>query len=138
MIPELPSDQQAKLDHLRRLLRELASVLIAYSGGVDSALVMAVAHDQLKEKSLACIGVSPSYPSREMRAAVELAEKLAIPFRLVETRERPDGRYPANPSNRCYFCKSELHDRLREIAKTEGWQAVVDGNNASDPADERP
>src|SRR5947199_3331131 len=133
MIPELPSDQQAKLDHLRRLLRELASVLIAYSGGVDSALVMAVAHEQLKGKSLACIGVSPSYPSREMRAAVKLAEQLAIPFRLVETEEYLDARYAANPSNRCYYCKSELHDRLRAIAEAEGWRAVVDGNNASDP-----
>jgi pyridinium-3,5-biscarboxylic acid mononucleotide sulfurtransferase len=99
---------------------------------------MAVAHERLKEKALACIGVSPSYPAREMRAATELAETLAVPYRLVETREHLDERYAANPGNRCFFCKSELHDRLRDIADAEGWNVVVDGNNASDPPADRP
>src|SRR5438309_7681388 len=99
---------------------------------------MAVAHEQLGKKALACIGVSPSYPGREMRDAVKLAEMLGVPFRLVDTQEHLDARYAANPDNRCYFCKSELHDRLRQIAQTEGWAVVLDGNNASDPEDDRP
>lgn len=128
----------AKLEHLAALIRACGSALVAYSGGVDSGLVMAVAQRELGERALACIGVSPSYPTREMRDAVKLAEQLGVPYRLVNTEEHLDANYAANPTNRCYFCKSELHDRLREIANREGWQVVLDGNNASDLGDHRP
>jgi uncharacterized protein len=134
----LPPTTQRKLDRLREIVRSFGSVLVAYSGGVDSALVMAVAHEELAERARACIGVSPSYPTREMRDAVKLAELLGVPFRLVQTEEHLDARYAANPGNRCYFCKSELHDQLRMIAEGEGWAAVADGNNASDVGDDRP
>jgi len=127
-----------KLAALRGILQSFESVLVAYSGGVDSALVMAVAYEQLGMRALACIGVSPSYPTREMRDAVKLAEQAGVPYRLVDTMEYLDPNYAANPTNRCYFCKSELHDKLHEIAAAEHWQQVVDGNNASDVGDLRP
>lgn len=111
---------------------------MAYSGGVDSAVVAAVAHQELGDRMLACIGASPSYPEREMRDAVTLVESLGIPHRVLRTEEHLDPRYAANPSNRCYFCKSELHDRLKELAKADGWAVVLDGNNASDDVGDRP
>ncbi|MEZ4770901.1 MAG: ATP-dependent sacrificial sulfur transferase LarE [Caldilineales bacterium] len=127
-----------KLADLRRIVRSCDSALVAYSGGVDSALVMVIAHQELGDKALACIGVSPSYPTREMRAAVELAEQLGVPYRLIDTEEHLDPSYAANAVDRCYFCKTELHDRLQAVAVGEGWAAVLDGNNASDLGDFRP
>lgn len=127
-----------KLTQMRAIMYECGSVLVAYSGGVDSALVMAVAHRELGDKALACIGISPSYPVREMRDAVKLAEELGVPYRLVNTEEYRDPNYAANPNNRCYYCKSELHNQLKSILVAEGWGVVLDGNNASDVGDYRP
>jgi pyridinium-3,5-biscarboxylic acid mononucleotide sulfurtransferase len=135
---ELSSELEQKLNKLCAIMHECDSVLVAYSGGVDSALVMAVAHRELGERALACIGVSPSYPTREMRDAVKLAEQIGVPYRLVNTAEYLDANYAANPTNRCYFCKSELHDQLKKVASEEGWQMVLDGNNSSDLGDYRP
>ena len=135
---QLDHDLQMKLERLQGILRACGSVLVAYSGGVDSALVMVIAHRELGDKALACIGVSPSYPTREIRAAVKLAEQLSVPYRIVNTEEHLDPRYAANPTDRCYFCKAELHDRLQAIADAEGWTTIVDGNNISDLSDLRP
>ncbi len=127
-----------KLEQLRHWFNRRPSVLVAYSGGVDSALVMAVAHGTLGPQALACIGVSPSYPVREMRQAVKLAEQLKLPYRLVDTEEHLDENYALNASNRCYFCKHELYGKLRRIADDEGWDTVADGTNQSDQGDDRP
>ena len=135
---ELSYTLEQKLVRLRQIIRACGSALVAYSGGVDSALVMAVAHAELGDKALACIGVSPSYPAREMRDAMQLAETRRIPFRTVNTEEYLDPNYAANAANRCYFCKSELHDQLKAIAHDEGWAWVLDGTNASDLGDHRP
>ena len=131
-------DPSRKLNAFRRWFDDFGSVLVAYSGGVDSALVMAVAHEVLGDRALACIGVSPSYPLREQREAVRLAEELGVPFRRVNTEEYLDADYAANPENRCYFCKSELYGRLTALAAAEGWDAVLDGTNAADLGGHRP
>jgi pyridinium-3,5-biscarboxylic acid mononucleotide sulfurtransferase len=134
----MPTPLAEKLEHLRAIIHQLQSVLVAYSGGVDSALVLAVAVEQLGSRALACIGVSPSYPQRERDAAVALAAQLGAAYRIIETTEHEDPRYAANPDNRCYFCKANLFDHLREIAAAEGWNAILDGNNVSDMTDDRP
>lgn len=130
--------RSTQLDRLRGWFMQHQSVLVAYSGGVDSSLVMAVAHATLGAQALACIGVSPSYPDREMREALKLAESMQVPYRLIDTEEHLDRRYAANDVRRCFFCKDELYGRLREIASNESWGAVVDGTNASDLNDDRP
>src|SRR5437868_8485022 len=100
---------------------------------------MAVAAKVLGERALACIGTSPSYPERELAGALEVAKGVGAKVRVVKTEEHLDPNYAANPGNRCYFCKSELYTRLREIAEAEGFAVIVDGNNASDAtANDRP
>lgn len=127
------------LEKLHAWCQQFPSLLTAYSGGVDSALVMAVAHQALGDKALACIGVSPSYPQRELDGALTLAQTLGAKVRIVHTFEHQDPNYAANPSNRCYFCKSELYTRLQSIAQEEHFAAIADGNNATDAlATDRP
>ena len=103
-----------KHERLRAELRSLESALVAYSGGVDSALVMAVAHQELGERSLACIGVSPSYPTREMRAAIRLAETMGVPYRLIDTQEYPDNHlFPPEVAQRRPMAKALVTKRFR-------------------------
>jgi len=127
-----------KLDQLTTLLRTCGRTLVAYSGGVDSVFLAKVAHDALGDNVLSVIADSPSLPRRELSEALVIAEQFGFPVRVIETQEMADANYTANPSNRCYFCKSELFDELTKIAKTEGWQTIVYGENASDVGDYRP
>jgi uncharacterized protein len=127
----------SSLNRLREIIRRLQSVLVAYSGGVDSALVMAVASEQLGQRALACIGVSPSYPGREQRAAIRTLKTIGASYRLVEPHEQTMSGYVANADDRCYFCKSALFGELRQIAASEGWNAIVDGTHLDDVGDHR-
>jgi pyridinium-3,5-biscarboxylic acid mononucleotide sulfurtransferase len=129
---------EARLAELREWMRPLGSALVAYSGGVDSALVLAAAQDVLGERVLACIGVSPSYAEREREAAIALAQGLGAAHRLVETGEVLDPDYARNLENRCFFCKSHLYERLSEIARAEGFAAILDGTQQDDLGDVRP
>jgi uncharacterized protein len=127
------------LDALRRHLRGIGRALLGYSGGVDSALLAVVAREALGSADfLAVIGRSESYPLAQWRTAVELARRFEIPLLEVETGELADPRYRANPTDRCYFCKTELWSRLREVATTRGFPTILDGTNADDLTEHRP
>ena len=120
-------------------LRARESVLVGYSGGVDSAYLAALAYDTLgAERMVAAIGLSDSYPESQWRAARELADATGFPVVELRTEEMADPRYAANPSNRCYFCKTELWSRLVPLARERGLSTVVDGTNADDMHGHRP
>ncbi len=127
------------LELLRRHLHGLGRVVLGYSGGVDSALLAVVGRQTLgAERFLAVVGRSASYPEAQWRSAIDLARRFEVPLLEVETGELADPRYLANPTNRCYFCKTELWSRLGEVAAARGFDTVIDGTNADDLAEHRP
>lgn len=129
---------QTKETTLREIVRSFERVLIAYSGGVDSAYLLHIARAELGERAVAVIGVSPSLMSEELSEARALAAQMKVPLREIETHEIDDANYAANPNNRCYFCKSHLFDALQQIAQAEGFDAVLDGTNLDDLQEWRP
>jgi len=127
-----------KLEQLQRVFAEMERALIAYSGGIDSTLVARVAYDVLGDRALAVTAVSPSLLPEDLEDACLQAVEIGIAHELVETHELDNPNYAANPVNRCYFCKSELHDTLKPLALERGYPYVVDGVNADDLQDYRP
>ena len=129
---------EKKLEQLKTIFREMEQALIAYSGGIDSTLVAKIASDVLGDRALAVTAVSPSLLPEELEDAKIQAATIGIAHEIVETREMDNPNYTSNPVNRCYFCKSELHDRLQPLAIERGYPYVVDGINADDLKDYRP
>jgi pyridinium-3,5-biscarboxylic acid mononucleotide sulfurtransferase len=134
----LGSQTAQKLTALQALLASSEKALVAYSGGVDSTLVAKVAYDLLGDRAIAVTAASPSLLPEELVAAREQAAAIGIAHQVVETHEMENPDYRANPINRCYFCKSELHDTLKPLAQAWGYPYVLDGVNADDLKDYRP
>lgn len=128
----------AKAAALEARLTALGSVLVAYSGGVDSAFLAVTAARVLGERALCITADSPSYPDRHRDLAIGTARAFSLRHEMVRTSEMDNPDYRANPSNRCYYCKHELYSRLTAIARDRGFAAVVDGSNADDRGDYRP
>jgi uncharacterized protein len=126
-----------KASALRETLSSLGSVVVAYSGGVDSAYLALVASQTLGDRAVAVTADSPSYPERHRELAIRIAREFGLHHEIIHTSELDRPEYRANPSNRCYYCKHELYTHLAQIATARG-AIVVDGNNADDRGDYRP
>jgi uncharacterized protein len=138
LLESLPADLDRALGRLRARLVALPGVVVAYSGGVDSALVAALAVEQCGERALAITGVSPALAPHLRREAAEQARWLGLRHREIPTAELADPAYTSNPAERCYACKRELHRLLAPMAGAAGGAPVLDGVNADDLGDHRP
>ena len=132
------ADALSKEARLRRLFREMGSVLVAFSGGVDSSYVAYVANSELGERALCVTGESASLPEYQRDETARLVEKFGFHTETIQTEELADPSYRANAPDRCYFCKSELYGKLEPLARVRGIEVVVDGSTMDDLGDYRP
>jgi uncharacterized protein len=134
----LQAEIRARYELLQHILHEMESVLVAYSGGVDSALLLRVAHDVLGERALGALAHSPAYASEETQQALDVAARMGISVLTLGTHEMEDERYVANDLNRCYFCKMELFTQLTPLARQHNLRHIAYGLNIDDLGDFRP
>lgn len=134
----LQTEIKEKLHNLKNMLAEMKSAVIAYSGGVDSTFLIKVAYDVLDGKALAITATSPTYPDSEIEDAIRFAKEIGIRHIVVQSNEMDNPNFVSNPSDRCYFCKTELFSICLDYAKREGISVILDGTNADDENDYRP
>lgn len=138
MTPKNIEEIEIKETELRKIIRECESIVIAYSGGIDSTLVAKVAHQELREKSLMVIADSPSLARQELEDALTLAQEHGFPIRVITTDEMDNPLYQANTGNRCYYCKATLYRYLEEIKNKIEFRYLVNGDQVDDQFIHRP
>jgi uncharacterized protein len=134
----MPAPLAAKAAHAVELVAGMCRVIVAFSGGVDSSLLLALAAQACPGKTLAVTASSPTYPRRELEAARRIASLVGVPVRVLKTKETDDPAFRANPLDRCYLCKRELFAKIKRLAESEAYAGVVEGSTVDDLGDFRP